>query len=126
MKLQKKIAMSAGGAVLLACLTLGGLATANAATLTPSASTAATAATAKIAAVKKTASVPVPQSPGGAVQFPDWVKTLSSAQKQALLADLETKLAKYELLEKQGAAGAQAAVEKLSYSEGIVKAALGK
>jgi hypothetical protein len=134
MNIQKKIAMSAGGAVLVACVTLGGLASANAATTT----TASTASSAAVkAAVTKTAtvsspgtaatSVPVPQSPGGAVQFPDWVKTLTTAQKQALLADLQARLTKYEVEVKNGVVRMDHAVfDKLTYSAGVVKASLGQ
>ena len=141
MNVQEKFAMSAGGAVLVACVTLGGLASANAAT-TPASSAAAKAAVTKTATVSSTGtaktatvsstgtaatSVPVPQSPGGAVQFPDWVKTLTTAQKQALLADLESKLAKYQLLVKNGVIRIDhAVVDKLNYSAGVVKTSLGK
>jgi hypothetical protein len=142
MNVKKKIAMSAGGAVLVACVTLGGLASANAATTTTASSAAVKAAAAKTATVSSasaakaatvssagttTTSVPVPQSPGGAVQFPDWVKTLTTAQKQALLADLQARLTNYQVLVKNGVVRMDHAVfDKLTYSAGVVKASLGK
>jgi hypothetical protein len=125
MKIQKKIAMTFGGAVLAACLTVGGLAAANAstpasshATATPPASPRPAAPTAVTATAAATVPVPVMPSSYFHRPFDEWVATLTPAQQQALLADREAKLAHYKEI------GFAPAVEKLTYDVDVIKKAL--
>jgi hypothetical protein len=137
MKIQKKIAMTFGGAVLAACVTVGGLAAANAATPAPTATptvspttTTATATPTPTPLVTTSAAagdpadaptaVPVPALPDHPYNWDDFIKTLTPAQQQALLVDQEAKLAHYKDL------GVGPVVEKLTYNVGALKKALGQ
>ncbi|GAA4157778.1 hypothetical protein GCM10022286_09700 [Gryllotalpicola daejeonensis] len=128
MKTQKKIAMSAGGAVLAACLTLGGLAAANAATpasstTAPTSTTAPAVTTASVAAKQAAAAAttPVPPLPDHPYRWDEFIATLTPAQQKALLGDQQARLAKAI------ASGYNdAAIQKFTYNVAALKQALGE
>lgn len=134
MKTQKKLAMSVGGAVLAACLTLGGIAAANAAesvNASPHAAAVKAAATVKTAAgpvataqpATAAATAPVPALPDHPYNWDEFIKTLSPAQQRALLGQQQALLTKYQAV---GGAGSDGAVEKFAYNVNALKKALGE
>lgn len=145
MKIRKRIALTFGGAVLAACVTVGGIGAANAATpaggqapaqasaaasqtltsngsTVPAPPTSAAAAEAAVAALGTTpATGPVPFIPyNWNSSYSAWVATLTTAQKQSLLVYQKALLAKYQW------AGAAAAVKVIGTNVSVIEQALGQ
>ena len=134
MNIQKKIAITFGGAVLAACVTVGGLAAANASTPTPAhaAAAAKAAATAPTPVATTTAAAPAPATAQPtpvplselanhpSLSWDAFVKTLNRAQQESLLANQETKLAQAKQV------GIQATIDQLNANISALKTALGE